>query len=104
MRVQEQPGCSWRVAAPQAGADGERVSRALRHMLGYICGSGSLLAQATSLPGTGVLFQPFPTLLCAEGGLQSKSKVCFDGAVRALEGQAETEECLRNTEKVKGKN
>lgn len=98
----EQPGCSWRVAALQAGTDGERVSRALRHMLGYICGSGSLLAQTTSLPGTGMLFQPFPTLLCAEC-LQLKSKVCFEGAVRAEEVQAETEECLRNTEKVKGK-
>lgn len=79
----EQPGCSWRVAALQAGTDGERVSRALRHMLGYICGSGSLLAQATFLPGPGMLFQPFPTLLCAERGWQSESKACFEGAARA---------------------
>lgn len=83
MRVQEQQGCSWRVDAPQAGTDGERVSRALRHMLGYICASGSLLAQTTSLPGPGMLFQPFPTPLCAEGGLQSKSKVYVEGAARA---------------------
>lgn len=52
-RVPEQPVCFRRVAAPQAGTDGERVTEALRHMLRYICGSGSLLSQTTSLPRTG---------------------------------------------------
>lgn len=50
LRVPKQPGCFQHVTALQAGTDGERVSEALRHMLGYICGYGSLLAQTTSLP------------------------------------------------------
>jgi len=43
-------GAAWLLSALQAGTDGERVSEALRHMLGYICGYGSLLAQTTPLP------------------------------------------------------
>lgn len=47
--VLEQPACFLHVTALQAGTDGEWVSKAFGHMLGYICGYGSLLAHTTSL-------------------------------------------------------